>query len=235
MTTPGGVIVPITPSTASTTTITTSSTFVPDATPALSIGATPPDNDLSPETADLVFHTAVQQRTQLALQNQQQRQQPPPPPLLFHQHQHQPAQMNQLYYTHSSNIVDNDGDDGGPNNVDDDDDEIFIIDTPSKMPKMEMADTAATMTGALPPLPSHNSNSDFGSWDSLGHSQHQPQQLDGSHGPSPSPSQGQGHFSFDTSGGGSPWTQPDFFPPAAADHMVSFSQSQSFYDNDGAI
>ncbi|CAK7207761.1 hypothetical protein SEUCBS139899_010574 [Sporothrix eucalyptigena] len=101
--------VPITPSTTMAAPPTAYFTDTTTATPALSNGVSPADNN-SPDN-DQVFHTAVQQ----------------------------PRQQSMPFYSNNHNTVTIDDDDDVVNNTNsvDDDDDLYIIDTPSKMPKLE--------------------------------------------------------------------------------------------------
>ncbi|EPE05757.1 hypothetical protein F503_08288 [Ophiostoma piceae UAMH 11346] len=183
---------------------TPSTAFVPDATPGLSVGATPTDE--SPDAGGDEYHTALRTQRQS-------------------QYQHQ-ANAHTFSMSHFQ-----DGDD--------EDDEVFIIDTPSKAPKMEAARSSmsATMSPAAAPsdikplaspqphissfATSCNSTvsamNDYSlgssSWDTL----------------SQEPSQSQTDFSLDSNDA---WTQPDFFH--VPESVPSLPQA-SFYDDDAAI
>ncbi|CAK7214255.1 hypothetical protein SBRCBS47491_002086 [Sporothrix bragantina] len=198
--------VPFTPSTTMAAPPTAFFTDTTTATPALSTGVSPADND-SPEN-NAVFHTAVQhQRAQ---------------PLSF--------------YPHNSVTIEDDDDETTPSNInqnnknnthnveDDDDDDLYIIDTPSKKPKLETPappataalTSTSTATLAMGSFDSWNSHSQLSQLPSQLHSQSQPQS----------------QFTFDASG--SSWDSMGFFS-AASDPMASFAGTSSFYDNDDGI
>ena len=186
---------------------TPSTAFMPDATPGLSVGATPTDE--SPDGVGDEYHTAPRTQRQ-------------------NQYQHQTTAR-----TFSMSHFQDD---------DDEDDEVFIIDTPSKVPKMEPT-ALPSMSSAMPaaavapvdikplasPRPhiasfatSCNSTEESvlndyslgsSSWDTLSQEQ----------------SQSRADFSFDSTDA---WTQPDFFH--APEPASSFPQA-SFYDDDAPI
>lgn len=206
-------LAPITPST-STSGMASTTTYMADTTPALSTGVSPPDQS-SPDQNDLVFHTAVQHQRQ---------------PVFYSQSQSQSQ-------SHNSVTIEDDDVLGGHTAANDEDDDIFIIDTPSKMPKMEpsMAPSATATLGHM---------ADFSGWDSRSQAQaHTPQTQAYSQSQTQAYSQPLGQnisqgFSFDTSGSSSwPAAPLDFSFGGTNDHMasVSFGEPGSFYDNDGAI
>ncbi|ERT02099.1 hypothetical protein HMPREF1624_00396 [Sporothrix schenckii ATCC 58251] len=202
---------PITPTTtASTSGAATTTAFLPDSTPALSAGVSPPDQ-ASPDHRDVVFHTAVQHQ-----------QQP-----VFYPHYGNGGSVGNSFTIDDSNA--NDNHQGHMN--DDDDDDVFIIDTPSRAPKVpKMEPSAPPSTATL-----HHNVADHG-WENSSHTLSQTQVTQTYSQPQPqSQSQSQGQFSFDASGSAS-WAPLDLFPAGANDvASMSFGESGSLFDTDGTI
>ncbi|CAK7274044.1 hypothetical protein SEPCBS57363_005959 [Sporothrix epigloea] len=184
--TPGGAAtgsighLPFTPSTTMTAPPTA---FFTDniATPALSTGVSPADNDSLDNHA--IFHTALQ---------------------------HQRQQPLSFYQRNSVTIEDDDGNNGGiygngsnqnganhaeHDDDDDDDDDVYIIDTPSKKPKRETL-AVSTAAASMPTVTLGMNRLD--SWNQNFLASHLPGQ-----------SQSQAHFAFDASG--SSWDSMGIF------------------------